>query len=51
MLAVAAVDESRPPKRLEAIDIEFEHLPFAVDPFDTSSARRSQSTSRRQYLD
>jgi CO/xanthine dehydrogenase Mo-binding subunit len=35
ILAVAAVDEYTAAEAIEAIDIEFEHLPFAVDPLDT----------------
>ena len=35
VLAVAAVDEYRAAEAIEAIDIEFEPLPFAVDPLDT----------------
>ena len=33
MLAVAAVDEYTAAEAIEKIDIEFEHLPFAVDPW------------------
>src|ERR1700687_2733332 len=35
ILAVAAVDELTAAEAIEAIDIEFEHLPFVVDPLDT----------------
>src|SRR6516225_11341353 len=35
VLAVAAVDEGTAAEAIEAIDIEFEHLPFAIDPLDT----------------
>ena len=35
ILAVAAVDEYTAAEAIEAIDIEFEHLPFAVDPLET----------------
>jgi CO/xanthine dehydrogenase Mo-binding subunit len=35
VLAVAAVDECTAAEAIEAIDIAFEHLPFAVDPLDT----------------
>jgi len=35
ILAVAAVDEYTAAEAIEAIDIEFEQLPFAVDPLDT----------------
>src|SRR5271170_5201747 len=35
ILAVAAVDELTAAEAIEAIDIEFEHLPFAIDPLDT----------------
>jgi len=35
VLAVAAVDEYTAAEAIEAIDIEFEPLPFAIDPLDT----------------
>lgn len=35
VLAVAAIDEYTASEAIEAIDIEFEPLPFAVDPLDT----------------
>src|SRR6266576_3887385 len=35
VLAIAAVDEFTAAEAIEKIDIEFEHLPFAVDPLDT----------------
>ena len=35
ILAVAAVDEYTAAEAIEAIDIEFEQLPFAIDPLDT----------------
>jgi xanthine dehydrogenase molybdenum-binding subunit len=35
VLAVAAVDEYTAAEAIEAIDIEFENLPFAIDPLDT----------------
>src|SRR6201988_4790855 len=35
VLAVAALDEYTAAEAIEAIDIEFEPLPFAVDPLDT----------------
>src|ERR1700730_5086725 len=35
ILAVAAVDELTAAEAIEAIDIEFEHLPFVVDPLDS----------------
>src|SRR5207247_5942029 len=35
ILAVAAVDELTAAEAIESIDIEFEPLPFAVDPLDT----------------
>ncbi|MFZ0732128.1 MAG: xanthine dehydrogenase family protein molybdopterin-binding subunit [Candidatus Sulfotelmatobacter sp.] len=35
VLAIAAVDEYTAAEAIEAVDIEFEHLPFAVDPLDT----------------
>jgi CO/xanthine dehydrogenase Mo-binding subunit len=35
VLAVAAVDEYTAAEAIEAIDIDFEPLPFAVDPLDT----------------
>ena len=35
VLAVAAVDELTAVEAIEKIEIEFEHLPFAIDPLDT----------------
>ncbi len=35
ILAVAAVDEYTAAEAIEAIDIEFEQLPFVIDPLDT----------------
>ena len=35
VLAVAAVDELTAAEAIEKIDIEFEHLPFVVDPLDS----------------
>ena len=35
ILAVAAVDELTAAEAIEKIDIEFEHLPFVVDPLDS----------------
>ena len=35
ILAVAAVDEWTAAEAIEKIDIEFEHLPFVVDPLDS----------------
>jgi xanthine dehydrogenase molybdenum-binding subunit len=35
ILAVAAVDELTAAEAVEKIDIEFEHLPFALDPLDS----------------
>jgi xanthine dehydrogenase molybdenum-binding subunit len=35
ILAVAAVDELTAAEAIEKIDIEFEHLPFALDPLDS----------------
>ena len=35
VLAVAAVDELTAAEAIERIDIEFEHLPFVVDPLDS----------------
>ena len=35
ILAVAAVDELTAAEAIEKIEIEFEHLPFAIDPLDT----------------
>ena len=35
VLAVAAVDELTAAEAIEKIEIEFEHLPFAIDPLDT----------------
>lgn len=39
ILAVAAVDEWTAAEAIEKIDIEFEHLPFALDPLETLRPR------------
>jgi CO/xanthine dehydrogenase Mo-binding subunit len=39
ILAVAAVDELTATEAIEKIHIEFEHLPFAIDPLDTLRPR------------
>ena len=46
VLAVAAVDEFTAAEAIEKIDIEFEHLPFAVDPLD--SLRPGGPNARRE---
>src|SRR6266436_4869590 len=46
VLAVAAVDEYTAAEAIEKIDIEFEHLPFAVDPLD--SLRPGGPNARRE---
>ena len=50
ILAVAAVDELTAAEAIEKIDIEFEHLPFVVDPLDSLAPRRAESPYRRQRL-
>jgi xanthine dehydrogenase molybdenum-binding subunit len=50
ILAVAAVDELTAAEAIEKIEIEFERLPFVVDPLDSLRPGGAQSTSRRQYL-
>src|SRR5215469_7034093 len=46
VLAVAAVDEYAAAEAIERIDIQFEHLPFAVDPLD--SLRPGGPNARRE---
>src|SRR5450755_4265459 len=46
VLAVAAVDELTAAEAIEKIDIEFEHLPFVVDPLD--SLRPNGPNPRRE---
>lgn len=46
VLAVAAVDEFTAAEAIEKIEIEFEHLPFAVDPLD--SLRPGGPNARRE---
>lgn len=46
VLAVAAVDEYTAAEAIEKIDIQFEHLPFAVDPLD--SLRPGGPNARRE---
>ena len=46
VLAVAAVDELTAVEAIEKIDIEFEHLPFAIDPLD--SLRPGGPNARRE---
>jgi xanthine dehydrogenase molybdenum-binding subunit len=46
VLAVAAVDEYTAAEAIEKIDIEFEHLPFSVDPLD--SLRPGGPNARRE---
>ena len=51
ILAVAAVDELTAAEAIERIQIDFERLPFVVDPLDIAAAGRTESQNRRQYLD
>ena len=51
ILAVAAVDELTAAEAIEKIDIEFEPLPFVVDPLDQPAAGRPERADRRQCLD
>ncbi len=46
VLAVAAVDEYTAAEAIEKIDVQFEHLPFAVDPLD--SLRPGGPNARRE---
>ena len=50
MLAVAAVDELTAADAIEQIEIEWEPLPFVVDPLDEPAARRAERAARRQRL-
>ena len=50
ILAVAAVDELTAAEAIEKIKIEFERLPFVIDPLETPASRRPECTSRRQRL-
>ena len=47
ILAVAAVDELTAAEAIEQIDIEFEPLPFVVDPLDEPAARRPERARSR----
>ena len=42
VLAVAAVDEETAAAAIEAIHVDFERLPFVVDPLDEPAARRAE---------
>ncbi len=51
ILALAAVDEVTAADAIEKIKINYEPLPYVVDPFVSSAARRPQRAHRRQHLD
>ena len=51
ILAVAAVDELTAAEAIEKIQIDFEPLPFVVDPLETPAARRPERANRGQRLD
>ena len=46
VLAVAAVDELTAAEAIEGIDIEFEPLPFVIDPLDTLRPGGPESRAR-----
>ncbi len=50
ILAVAAVDESTAAEAIERIVVEYEPLPFVIDPLVSLQARRPQRAHRRQRL-
>ena len=50
ILAVAAVDELTAAEAIEKIDIDFEHLPFVVDPLDSLRPGGPNPRTRRQHL-
>ena len=47
ILAVAAIDEATAAEAIEAIDIEFEPLPFVVDPIESLRPERRRTRARR----
>ena len=47
---MAAVDELTAAEAIEKIDIEFEHLPFVVDPLDSLRPNGPNAATRRQRL-
>ena len=51
ILAVAAVDELTAAEAIEKIEIDFEPLPFVIDPLDTLRPGWAESTNRWQRLD
>ena len=51
ILAVAAVDEFTAAEAIERIQIDFEPLPFVIDPLEYSAARRAESKNGREHLD
>ena len=51
ILAVAAVDEFTAAEAIEKIVIEFEPLPFVVDPWSTPAAGQPQRPTAGQHLD
>ncbi len=51
ILAVAAVDELTAAEAIELIQIEYEPLPFNVDPIADAASRRAERPDGRQRLD
>ena len=51
ILAVAAVDELTAAEAIERIVVEYEPLPFVVDPLESAAARRPERAHRGQRLD
>ena len=50
ILAVAAVDELTAAEAIEKIDVDFEPLPFVVDPLESLRPGRRERAHRRQRL-
>ena len=50
ILAVAAVDELTAAEAIEKIKIEFEPLPFVIDPLETLRPGSPNAADRRQHL-
>ncbi len=50
VLAVAAIDEATAAEAIEKIDIEFEPLPFVVDPIESPAAERAERAHAGQRL-
>ena len=50
ILAVAADSEEIAADAIEKIIVDFEPLPFVIDPLDSAAARRTQRPHRRQRV-